>query len=182
MAAATGEQLVELQFASHATIVSEPGRTVPPARLAESVRLPGRWRACRGRRGEEEVTKRSFTVRVLPDRLAVCRLPAQAPMPDWAAKESLWSVTRTPNELSIVCPEADVPPGTQAERGWLPLHVVGPFPLTMTGVLASLTRPLANAGISIFAISTFETDIILVREADLEKAREALTRAGHKIQ
>jgi uncharacterized protein len=103
-------------------------------------------------------------------------------MPEWAAKESLWSVTRTPNELSIVCPEADVPPGTQADRGWVPLHILGPFPLTMTGVLASLTKPLADADISIFAISTFETDIILVHDIDLVKARGALTLAGHDIR
>jgi len=124
----------------------------------------------------------SLTVRILPDRLAICRLPAQAPLPEWAARESLWSVTRTPDELSIVCPEANVPPGIQAERGWMSLHVVGPLPLTMTGVLSSLAEPLARAGITIFAISTFETDIILLREMDLEQAREALSRAGHVVR
>jgi hypothetical protein len=126
--------------------------------------------------------KRSFTVRILSDRLAICRLPAQAPLPEWAAKESLWSVTRTPEELSIVCPEANVPPDIHAERGWLPLHVVGPLPLAMTGVLASLAEPLARAGVTIFAISTFETDIILVRESDLAKARDALSQAGHVVR
>jgi len=125
---------------------------------------------------------RSFTVKILSDRLAICRLPAKAPLPEWAAKEPLWSMTRTPDELSLVCPEADVPPGIQAERGWLPLQVVGPLPLSMTGVLSSLSEPLARAGISIFAISTFETDIILIRETDLEKARDALSRAGHVVQ
>jgi len=126
--------------------------------------------------------KRSFTIRILPDRLAICRLPAQDPLPEWAARESLWSVTRTPDELSIVCPEASVPPEIQAERGWIALHVVGPLPLTMTGVLSSLAEPLARAGITIFAISTFETDIILLRDLDLEKAREALSRAGHVVR
>jgi hypothetical protein len=77
--------------------------------------------------------KRSFTIHALADRLAICSLPAQAPLPDWAAKESLWSVTRTPDELSIVCPEANVPPDIQADRGWVPLKVMGPLPLTMTG-------------------------------------------------
>lgn len=126
--------------------------------------------------------KHSLTVRVLSDRLAICSLPAQAPLPEWASKESLWSVTRTPDELSIVCPEASVPPDIQAERGWVPLHVAGPLPLTMTGVLSSLAEPLARAGITIFAISTFETDIVLVRTVDLEKAREALSAAGHRVR
>jgi hypothetical protein len=90
-------------------------------------------------------------------------------------------VTRTPEELSVVCPEVDVPPETRAERGWIALHVVGPLPLTMTGVLASLAEPLAGAGITMFAISTFETDIILVRATDLARATEALSRAGHVL-
>jgi uncharacterized protein len=124
---------------------------------------------------------RLFTVRTLPDRLAICRLPAKSPLPDWVAKEPLWSMTRTPAELTLVCPEGNVPAGIQAERGWLPLQVVGPLPLSMTGVLSSLSEPLARAGISIFAISTFETDIILIRETDLEKARDALGRAGHVV-
>jgi uncharacterized protein len=125
---------------------------------------------------------RTFTVKILFDRLAICRLPAKAPMPEWVSKEPLWSITRTPDELTLVCPEAGVPSDIQAERGWLPLQVVGPLPLTMTGVLSSLSGPLARAGISIFAISTFETDIILIRENDLEKARDALVRAGHVVQ
>jgi uncharacterized protein len=125
--------------------------------------------------------KHSFTVRALADRLAICSLPAQAPLPEWAAKESLWSVTRTPDELSIVCPEANVPPDIQADRGWVPLKVMGPLPLTMTGVLSSLAEPLARAGITIFAISTYETDIVLIRAADLTKAIEALSAAGHCV-
>jgi len=126
--------------------------------------------------------KRSFTIRILSDRLAICRLPAEASVPEWAAKESFWSVTRTPEGLSIVCPEADVPPETHAERGWLALHVDGPLPFSMTGVLSSLSEPLASAGIPMFAISTFETDIILVRETDLARARDALSRAGHVLR
>jgi hypothetical protein len=126
--------------------------------------------------------KHSLTVRVLSDRLAVCSLPVQAPLPGWASKESLWSVTRTPNELSIVCSEETVPPDIQSDRGWVPLQVVGPLPLTMTGVLSSLAAPLARAGIPIFAISTFETDIVLVRTADLKQAIEALSAAGHYVR
>jgi hypothetical protein len=126
--------------------------------------------------------KRSFTIRTLADRLAICRLPPHAPLPEWASKESLWSVTRTTNELSIVCPEESVPSDIQADRGWVPLQVVGPLPLTMTGVLSSLAEPLAQAGISIFAISTFETDIVLVRTAELQKAMNALSSAGHSFR
>jgi len=124
----------------------------------------------------------SYTLRLRSDRLAICRMPADAPVPGWAMDRSFWSVTRTPEELSIVCPEADVPVDTSAERGWVALHVVGPLPLTMTGVLASLAGPLADAAISIFAISTFDTDILLVREADLGRAQEVLAQAGHVIR
>ena len=121
------------------------------------------------------------TIRILPDRLAICHLPADDPLPEWAARESLWSVTHTPEELSIVCPEKSVPTGIVADRGWRPLRVLGQLPLTMTGVLASLAEPLARAGIPLFAVSTFDTDIVLIRETDLEIARDALTRAGHIV-
>jgi enamine deaminase RidA (YjgF/YER057c/UK114 family) len=113
---------------------------------------------------------------VLPERLAVCRLPASARVPSWALElhEAFSSITRTPDELSIVCPEAVVPPDTQVEPGWRALKVPGPIPFATTGVLAGIAAPLAAAGISIFAVSTYDTDYVLVRARDLDRAVETL--------
>ena len=115
-------------------------------------------------------------MRVLDGRLSVCRLPASDRVPSWALElhEGLVSITRTPDELSIVCPEEAVPPDTTVEEGFRALVLPGPIPFTETGVLASLAAPLAAAGISIFAISTYDTDYVLVRETDLEAALAAL--------
>ena len=108
--------------------------------------------------------------------VAVCRLQASERIPSWALElhEGFMSITRTPDELSIVCPEEAVPPDTTVEEGFRALVLPGPIPFTETGVLASLATPLAAAGISIFAVSTYDTDYVLVRETDLEAALAAL--------
>src|SRR4051794_37879848 len=115
-------------------------------------------------------------IAVLPDTLAVCRLRASERVPSWALElhEGLVSITRTPDELSIVCPQEAVPPDTEVEEGWRALALPGPIPFESTGVLAKLAVPLAEAGISIFAISTYDTDYVLVREKDAERALDAL--------
>jgi hypothetical protein len=118
---------------------------------------------------------------VHPERYAVVRLDPDAPVPGWATAGAVSSVTRTASELSIVCREADVPAGVSAERGRRMLEVAGPLAFTLTGVLASLTVPLAAAEISLFALSTFETDYLLVQEHDLARASDALRRAGHTV-
>ena len=123
----------------------------------------------------------SYELRVLPDTLAICRLAAQAPVPGWAAGPGLVGVTRTADELSIVCPQDRVPPGTVCEPGWRCLQVAGPLAFSMSGVLASLSAPLAEARISIFAVSTYDTDYLLLRQNDLERARQTLTAAGHRV-
>jgi hypothetical protein len=123
-------------------------------------------------------------LRLLPDRLAVCRLPAGSPAPQWATEQdagSLRSVTWSPDETSIVCAESAVPGDLRAERGWLALMVLGPLDFSLTGVLAALSQPLASAGISIFALSTYDTDYLLVREAALGAAVEVLEAAGHEV-
>ncbi|MHB8767384.1 MAG: ACT domain-containing protein [Deferrisomatales bacterium] len=114
-------------------------------------------------------------------RYAVCRLDPAAPLPP-AAGPGLWSATRTADELSVVCREDRVPPGARAEPGWACLAVAGPLPFALTGVLAALAAPLARAGVSLFALSTFDTDYLLVKEADLPRAAAALTAAGHEVQ
>ena len=123
---------------------------------------------------------RSLTLSVLPDPLAICRLPADAPIPDWARGEFV-SITRTRDELSIVCAQENVPHGTECERDWRALRVVGQLDFALTGVLVALAAPLAEAGISIFAISTFDTDYVLVKTCDLENAIRVLREAGHQI-
>src|SRR3954449_9863057 len=115
-------------------------------------------------------------LRPLPGPLSVCRLKASERVPSWALElhEGFVSITRTPDELSIVCPEEAVPPDTTSEDGFRALKVPGPIPFETTGVLAGLAQPLADAGITIFAIATYDTDYILVRERDLEQALEVL--------
>jgi hypothetical protein len=118
---------------------------------------------------------------VVPGLWTVARLSPGAPVPAWAAEaRGFVSVTRTEDELSVVCPEAAVPPGVRAETGWSLLKLIGPFPFEQVGVLASVASPLAGAGISLFTLSTFDTDYVLVKEARLGDAREALVSAGHE--
>ena len=100
-------------------------------------------------------------------------------IPDWLSRRPFWSVTRTGEELSIVLPEENVPGDWKAEKGWCCLKVHGPLDFSLTGILASLATPLAEAGISIFAISTYDTDYVLVRDKDLARAKNVLAECGH---
>jgi hypothetical protein len=118
--------------------------------------------------------------RVLTEWLAVCRLGSDAPFPALALEGGFFGVVRTRDELSIVCSEDRVPDDALAERGFAALRLEGPFPFSMTGVLASFLQPLAGAQIPIFAISTFDTDYILVRREDLKRAVAVLGAAGHE--
>lgn len=88
-------------------------------------------------------------------------------------------MVRASDELSIVCEEERVPDGVRSEKGWVALKLEGPFPFSMTGVLAAFLEPLAQAKIPIFAISTFDTDYVLIKKADLERAVGALAGVGH---
>lgn len=123
---------------------------------------------------------RTLSLTLLPDRLAVCRLEPGAPLPQ-PVPGNLWSVTRTADEVSVVLAEEAAGPGWRVEPGWRVFQVAGPLDFGLTGVVASLTQPLADAGIPVFVISTFDTDYLLVKEANLERAREALARAGHRL-
>jgi hypothetical protein len=118
---------------------------------------------------------------LLPGRFAVCKLEPDAGIPGWAAGGSFVSITRTSDELSIVCEEASVPAFANCAHGWRCLRVAGAMDFSAIGVLASLVEPLAQAQISVFAISTFDTDYLLFREYDLEKTAEALLRMGHRF-
>ena len=115
-------------------------------------------------------------------RFAVCKLPPGSAIPAWATAGDVFSVTRTGDELSVVCRQEVVPAGTQAEVGWRCLRVAGAMPFTLVGVLASLTGPVAAAGVGVFAVSTFDTDYLLVKEAEFPAAVAALRAAGHLVE
>jgi len=123
-----------------------------------------------------------LTLIVVDGVFAVCRLEPGAPIPIWSTADDFFSITRTADELSVVCRQDAVPDGINCERGWRCLRVAGTIPFSVVGVLASLTAPLAEAGISVFAISTFDTDYLLVKENDLAAALAAFRRAGHVVQ
>lgn len=118
----------------------------------------------------------------LPGRWAVCRLHPESAVPAWAEGGAFFSATRTRDELSVVCEEAAVPDGVKAEKGWAALRVHGPIPFGTTGVLSSLTAPLAEAGISVFALSTFDTDHLLVKAESLSDTVAALRKAGVEVR
>jgi len=122
-----------------------------------------------------------LTLSVLADRLAVCKFEPERDIPEWATRNTFWSVTKTQHELSIVCPEDNVPEGIEAECGWRILEVEGPLDFSVTGVLNALTKPLAESGISVFVLSTHLTDYLLIREKDLKSAIIALRAQGHRI-
>jgi hypothetical protein len=118
----------------------------------------------------------------LATRLAVCRLPPDSPMPAWIeAGGDFVATTRTPDELSIVCAVDVAPDSIPNEGPWRAFKVQGPLVMTLLGVVAALADPLRDAGISIFAISTYDTDYILVHENDGEAATRALLAAGHEV-
>ena len=134
----------------------------------------------------------ALSLEVLPERLSVCRLAADADMPEWAAHAgSFCSVTRTADELSVICatalvpaddsPAAHAPALTAREDGWRALKLVGPFAFTEVGVLLRVAAPLAAAGVSMLCVATFETDYVLVSEAQLTTALAALRAAGHAV-
>ena len=102
-------------------------------------------------------------------------------MPEWPVGEGFFCVTQTAEELSIVCEETRVPAGVRVERDWVALKLDGPFPFAMTGVLTSFLQPLAEAGVAIFAVSTFDTDYVLMKRDKLEAAIKALGAAGHEM-
>jgi hypothetical protein len=127
------------------------------------------------------VSLHRLNLTVVDGAFAVCRLEADAPIPPWATAGSFSSITRTADELSVVCRQDAVPEGVVGERGWCCLRVAGTLPFSVVGVLASLAVPLAEAGISIFAVSTFDTDCLLVKEPAFEQAIAVLQQAGHLI-
>lgn len=122
-------------------------------------------------------------LRVYPDRYAVCRRSGDEPLPAWFTLDAPFAnATRRGDELSLVLPQDAVPDGTSdVERDWVAFEIEGPMTFDLTGVLASVAQPLADDGIPIFALATFDTDVVLVPGARSGDAAEALVRAGHEV-
>lgn len=119
---------------------------------------------------------------VLPETVAVCRLPAGAPIPEWTSKAGAFlTVSRTPEELSVTADQEVVPTGTRCERDYRPIRVRGTLPPDLVGILLAIAGPLAEAKIAIFAISTYDTDYVLVKSRDIPAALVALRAAGHDV-
>lgn len=124
------------------------------------------------------MTSQKFSI--LPGEWAILKLPPNAPVPAWTLFPAAFiSVTRTTDELSIVAPSSSIPIEISAERGWTLLQLKGPFAFDQTGILASIATPLAEAGVGIFALSTFDTDYLLVKTAQIQIALASLLAAGH---
>jgi hypothetical protein len=119
---------------------------------------------------------------LLPGKFAICRLPADAAIPLWVLRPGKFSsVSRTGEELSIVCAEEFVPPDTKADRGWTCFQLEGPIPFSETGVLSSFIQPLSDNAIPIFAVSTFDTDYVLIKDEFADMASAVLRAFGHEL-
>jgi len=125
------------------------------------------------------MTPHHLTLDLLRGTFAVCRLAPDARVPAWVAGGPFVSITRTADELSVVCRQEAVPEGVRCERGWRCLRVAGILDSSLVGVLASLVGPLTEAAVSVFVVSSFDTDYLLVKQENLQRAVAVLRRAGH---
>ena len=123
-----------------------------------------------------------LTLTLLAESLAVCRLRSDQDVPQWALGPGFSSATRAGDELSVVCPQDQVPTSITSERGWRCLKVHGPLGFGLTGILAELASTLARKEISIFALSTYDTDYLLVKDKDVSTAIAALRGRGHDVR
>ena len=128
--------------------------------------------------GAPEAT--GFTLELLLDHFAICRFEPDAPLPEWVAGAFVF-IARTIDELSVVCAQDAVPPDTKVERDWRCFRVAGKLDFSLVGVIASLTAPLAEARISVFVTSTFDTDYVAIRSNDVDAAAAAWRAAGHQV-
>ena len=126
--------------------------------------------------------QRQFQLSLLKDKYGICTLPNTAPIPDWALTQSLASITRTEKELTIVCRLEILPSQYQSDLNWRCFKIDGSFDLNQIGVISSISSPLADAGISIYVISTYDTDYFLIQEQNLEKTISVLSNSGHYIK
>jgi hypothetical protein len=122
-----------------------------------------------------------LTLSLLPETLAICRLEPGTPLPQWVPTDTFFSITGTDDELSLVCAMKAVPDDVKVDGDWRGFKLHGPFPFSLVGILNSVTIPLAQANIGIFAISTYDTDYVLIKESNLSLAITTLREAGHTV-
>ena len=146
--------------------------------MKEDKKMPA---ACDEGKNPQHPGRRQLKFRWLPGAYTIVRLDPEATVPEWATKGVFSSVTRTADELSIVCPAEKVPANLSSECHWICFKLEGPFPFSQTGVLLSFIEPLSSNGVPIFAISTYDTDYVLVREEFMGEAQQALGTAGHAL-
>ena len=118
---------------------------------------------------------KKLTLSILPEKFGICYFNKKSPVPEWATKETNFtSITKTSDEFSIVCPQDKIPGGVMCEKDWRAFKIQGPLGFVLTGIVSSLSKPLAKAKISILYISTYETDYLLVEDKNLAKAKKIL--------
>lgn len=127
------------------------------------------------------MAEKILTMKLLKDKFGVCRLNKNERVPEWAKNSEFYSITKTLDELSIVCSQDIIPSDIRCERDWRVFMVVGPLEFSLIGILASISTILAQRGISIFAISTYDTDYILVKDKDIDHAIDALSNEKYEI-
>ncbi|MVX64055.1 ACT domain-containing protein [Clostridium chromiireducens] len=127
------------------------------------------------------MVEKILTMRLLKEIYGVCRLDKNELIPEWAQKSDFFSITKTKEELSIVCSQEWIPANMRCEKDWRILKVEGPLDFSLIGILSSISTVLANNKISIFAISTYDTDYILVKSSDLDNGIESLLKEGYEV-
>jgi hypothetical protein len=133
-------------------------------------------------RTSESAPNAALRLSVLDERLAVCWLEARAEIPPWATGSPFFCIARTPDELSVICPEEYVPAGITCEPGWRAFKLEGAFDFGLVGVLASVAAPLAESEVGILAMATYDTDYVLVQGSQLDLAVAALRERGHEVR
>lgn len=127
------------------------------------------------------INEKKIHMQQLPGRYAVSRLDSKSMFPSWADGEGFVSLTRTSDELSVVCLESRVPDEVRSDRGWVCLRFVGPFAFDEYGIVASVVAPISAAAMGVFVVSTFDGDHLLVKTEDYQKVKQILTDIGHII-
>ncbi|MTK13691.1 MAG: ACT domain-containing protein [Clostridiaceae bacterium] len=127
------------------------------------------------------MVEKILTMKLLKEKYGVCRLGKTQLIPEWAQNSDFFSITRTSDELSIVCIEESIPDNVKCEKDWRILKIEGPLDFSLIGILASISKILAQKGISIFAISTYDTDYILVKNKDIDNAIKSLIKERYEV-
>jgi len=127
------------------------------------------------------MSEKILTMKLIKEKYGVCRLDKTELIPEWAKDSDFFSITKTLDELSIVCSQGSIPSSVKCEKDWRILKVEGPLDFSLVGILSSISNVLAQQGISIFAISTYDTDYILVKDKDINNAIDSLSIVGYEI-